>query len=357
MMRYQARVFSTAIALSVGSAAAAASDLQLPVVRVVEVSRTHYAPEVRLAGEIQARIQTNLSFRITGKIINRLAEVGDHVAAEQVLAIIDPRDQKADAENAKAAVAAAEALLVQAKTNFERQQALIETGFTTRAAYDQSKATLDANSAQLDSAREALRSAEEQLSYTELKAGAGGIIVGRDAEIGEVVQPGKTVFTLAEDGERDAVFNIYESLISMRPRDLPVDIILQSDPSVHATAVVREVSPTVDPKAGTVKVKLGVISAPPQMTLGAGVTGIASIRPREAIILPWSALFEWDGKPSVWVLEKGNSVSPRAVSIDSFATREIAVASGLEPGERVVTAGVQFLRPGLLVEIARGDWR
>src|SRR5215469_3691421 len=133
-MRNKTRAFYAAIAMSMGSAAAAASDFQLPVVRVVEASRTQYAPEVRLTGEIQARIQTNLSFRITGKITNRLAEVGDHVTAEQVLAIVDPRDQKADVDNAKAAVASAEALLVQATTTFERQKALIGDGFTTRAA-------------------------------------------------------------------------------------------------------------------------------------------------------------------------------------------------------------------------------
>jgi RND family efflux transporter MFP subunit len=352
-MRNKTRAFYAAIAMSMGSAASAAFDFQLPVVRIVEVSTTQYAPEVRLTGEIQARIQTNLSFRITGKFINRLAEVGDHVTAEQVLAIVDPRDQKADVDNAKAAVASAEALLVQATATFERQQALLGNGFTTRAAYDQAKATLDANSAQVDSSRAALRSAEEQLSFTELKAGANGIIVGRNAEIGEVVQPGKTVFTLAEDGARDGVFNIYESLIGLRPRDLPIDIILQSDPSVRTSAIVREVSPTVDPKSGTVKVKLGLISTPPEMTLGAGVTGVAAISPREAIILPWSALFEWDGKPSVWVLEKGNSVSPRAISIESFATGVIVVASGLEPGEKVVTSGIQFLRPGQRVEVAQ----
>ena len=351
-MRNPTRALFAAVAVLTAGGTAAASDSQLAVVRVVEVSKTRYAPEVRFTGDIEARIQTNLSFRITGKIIKRLAEIGDHVTADQVLAIVDPRDQKADVENAKAAVASAEALVAQAKTNFERQQALIKNGFTTQANYDQAKATFDANSAQLDQAKAGLRTMEEQLSYTELKPGVDGIIVGRDAEIGQVVQPGTTVFELAEDGPRDAVVNIYESLIGRRPRDLPIDVVLQSDPRIRTTALVREISPTLDTKTGTVRVKLGLTSTPPQMTLGAVVITSAS-NPRDAIVLPWSALFEWEGKPAVWVLGEENSVSPKTIAIESFATGKIVVAGGLEPGEKVVTSGIQFLRPGQIVAAAQ----
>ena len=205
---------------------------------------SQFSREIQLTGEIQARIQTNIAFRITGKIISRAVEVGDHVTADQVLATLDPRDEKSDVDNAKAAVASAEAVLVQSKTNFDRQQSLIATGFTTRAAFDQAKASLDVAMAQVDAAKAALKTAGEQLSYTELRAGADGIIVARNAEAGEVVQPGRTIFTLAQDGPRDAIFDVYELLVSGRPKT-PVDITLQADPKVRASATVREVSPTV----------------------------------------------------------------------------------------------------------------
>ena len=342
------------IALSAVVPHAQAAEPELVKVRTVTAEMSQFSREIQLTGEIQARIQTNVAFRITGKIIGRAVEVGDHVTADQVLATLDPRDEKSDADNAKAAVASAEAVLVQSKASFDRQQSLIASGFTTRAAYDQAKAAFDAATAQLDAAKAALKTAQEQLSYTELRAGADGIIVGRNAEAGEVVQPGRTIFTLAQDGPRDAIFEVYEALVSGRPRTTPVDIILQSDPKVKAAATVREVSPTVDPKSGTVRVKLGLIDAPPEMTLGAAVTGRVRLNAGDAIVLPWSALYEWQGKPAVWILREGNRVSPQIVTIESFATRELILSGGVKPGDRVVSAGIQFLRPGQTVAVAQG---
>lgn len=342
------------IALSTIAPHAQSAEPELVKVRTVTAEMSQFSRAIQLTGEIQARIQTNVAFRITGKIVSRAVEVGDHVTADQVLATLDPRDEKSDADNAKAAVASAEAVLVQSKASFDRQQSLIASGFTTRAAYDQAKASFDAAAAQLDAARAALKTAEEQLSYTELRAGADGIIVGRSAEVGEVVQPGKTIFTLAQDGPRDAIFEVYESLVSGRPRTTPVDIILQSDPKVKAAAAVREVSPTVDPKSGTVRVKLGLIDAPPEMTLGAAVTGRVRLNAGDAIVLPWSALYEWQGKPAIWVLREGNRVSPQIVTIESFATRELILSGGVKPGDKVVSAGIQFLRPGQTVAVAQG---
>ncbi len=336
---------------------AEAAEPELVKVRTVTAAMSQFSREIELTGEIQARIQTNVAFRITGKIISRAVEIGDHVAADQVLARLDPRDEKSDVDNAKAAVASAEAVLVQSRTTFDRQQSLLASGFTTRAAFDQAKAALDAALAQVDAAKAALKTAEEQLSYTELRAGADGVIVARNAEVGEVVQPGKTIFTLAQDGPRDAIFDVYESLVSGRPRTTPVDIILQADPKVKAAAAVREVSPNVDAKSGTVRVKLGLIDAPPQMTLGAAVTGRAPLDTHEAVVLPWSALYEWRGKPAVWILGEDNRVAPQTVTIESFATGELILSGGVKPGQRVVTAGIQFLRPGQMAAIAQGDAR
>ena len=345
------------VVLSASLSRAGGLERELVRVRTVTAEMSQFSREIQLTGEIQARIQTNIAFRITGKIVSRAVEIGDHVTADQVLATLDPRDEKSDADNAKAAVASAEALFVQSKANFDRQQSLIASGFTTRAAYDQAKSAFDAATAQVDAAKAALKTAEEQLSYTVLHAGADGIIVARNAEAGEVVQPGRTIFTLAQDGPRDAIFDVYEALVSGRPRTTPIDIILQSDPKVRAAATVREVSPSVDPKSGTVRVKLGLINAPPEMTLGAAVTGRAQFATGEAIVLPWSALYEWQGKPAVWVLGEGNRVGPQIVTIESFATRELILSGGVKPGDKVVTAGIQFLRPGQMVAVAQGKSR
>ena len=121
---------------------------------------------------------------------------------------------------------------------------------------------------------------------------------------------------------------------------------------IKTAGIVREVSPAVDPKSGTVKVKLGLTKTPPEMTLGAIVTGRARIGEREAIVLPWSAMFKWQEEPAVWILSADNRAYPRPVKIDSFATEELVLSGGVKPGEKVVTAGVQFLRPGQAVDVA-----
>ena len=204
-------------------------------------------------------------------------DTGDHVSKDQVLAVLDPVEQQADVDNAKASLNSAEALLQQAKTTYERQKTLLDSGFTTRANYDSAVASLKTNQAQVDSARASLGSATEQLSYTDLKANSDGIVVSRSVEVGEVVQSGETVFVVAQDGPRDAVFNIFESLLTRPPKNKIVDVFLQSDPSIRASGEVREISPTIDAASSTVKVKIGLFSTPPAMTLGAAIVGHCAV--------------------------------------------------------------------------------
>jgi RND family efflux transporter MFP subunit len=330
---------------------------ELISVRTVIAVNSKFTREIQLTGVIQARIQTSLSFRTSGKVKSRCIEIGDHVTADQVLATLDPRDQTADLDSARAGVSSAEAVLVQVKAAFERQKALLAQGFSPRALYDQAKTSLETATARLDAAKAALKTAEEQLAYTELRAGTDGIIVGRDAEVGEVVQPGKTIFTLAEDGPRDAVFDVYEALLATRPRSGQVQIVLQANPKVKTTASLRELSPSVDAKSGTVRIKLALTTTPLEMTLGAAVIGKARLEGDDAIVLPWSALYDWKGEPAVWIVGEGNRVVPKRVSIEAFATEKLVLSGGVKPGEKVVTAGIQFLRPGQEVTLANGGSR
>jgi membrane fusion protein, multidrug efflux system len=323
----------------------------------VEARRTPLALDVVLTGDIQAQAQVNVAFRTNGKVAERRVEVGDHVAADQVLAILEPLTQQANLDNAKAALNSAEALLTQAKMSFERQKQLLAGGFTTRTTYDNAEQELRTTQAAVESARAALGTAQEQLSYTELRAGVAGIVTSRSFEVGQVVQSGQTVLVLAQDGPRDAVFNVYESLTAQPPASETIAVTLQADPGVTAVGTVREISPTVDPSSGTVRVKIGLRSTPPAMGLGAVVIGRGRFAPHEAVELPWSALYRYDGRPSVWVYDADRrTVSVRPVEIDRFGPDIIALKAGVEPGERVVVAGIQFLRPGQVVSaIELGD--
>ncbi|MEH3116329.1 MAG: efflux RND transporter periplasmic adaptor subunit [Methylorubrum populi] len=334
-----------------------AEDRSVVLVRVLPAKRSAVASDVVLTGDIQAQAQTNVAFRTNGKVAERRVEVGDHVGADQVLAVLEPLVQRANLDNARAALVSAEAQLTQAKVTFERQKQLIGGGYTTRPAYDNAEQQLRTAQAAVDSARAALGTAEEQLSYTELRAGVPGIVMSRTFEVGQVVQAGQAVMVLAQDGPRDAVFNVYEALTAKPPGDKTIHVTLQSDPAVGVTGHVREISPTVDAASGTVRVKVGLETTPPAMSLGAVVIGRGRFASREAVVLPWSALYRSDDRPAVWIYDSAaGTVSVRAIEIDRYGFDGIVLKGGVEPGETVVVAGIQFLRPGQHVALAgQGD--
>ena len=352
-----------ALALMTGaqtSGAVAASDPacgpRCILVEAIVVKDGTYARKVTLTGAIQPKFSSNIAFRISGQINQRLVEIGDHVTADQVLARLDPKDQQANLDTAKAGLVSAQALLTQAKTGFDRQDALYKQGYATRPAYDQAQQQLRTQQAAVESAKAAVGTAEEQFGYVELKAGVAGIITARNAETGQVVQAGQTVFTLAQDGARDAVFDLYEALLAEPPGNGEIAVYLQADPQVATTGHVREISPSVDPAAGTVTVKVGLDSVPARMWLGAAVVGVGSFKPRRAIVLPRGALFRWQDGPAVWLLDPATRVvTPKVVTIDRYTGDDLILSDGVVPGDTVVTAGIQFLHPGQVVGIAAPD--
>ena len=261
---------------------------------------------------------------------------------------------KPTSTTAKAGLVSAQALLTQANTNYDRQAKLYRQGYATRPAYDQAEQQLRTQKAAVDSAQAALGTAQEQYGYVELRAGVAGIITARNAEAGQVVQAGATVFTLAQDGGRDAVFDLYEALVAGPPdAKATIQVYLQSDAKIATSGHPREISPTVDPASGTVKVKVGLDGVPAEMSLGAAVVGVGSFRPRQATVLPRSALYRWHDEPAVWTVDATTHVvQPKIVEILRYTGDEIILAKGVAAGEMVVTAGLQFLYPGQVVGIA-----
>jgi membrane fusion protein, multidrug efflux system len=324
-------------------------------IKVIAAQFSDFAPKVTLTGTISAQVQSDLAFRISGKMIERTVDVGDHVTADQVLAKLDPQAQQANLESAKAAVQSAEAQLKQAAATFDRQKTLLANGFTTRRDHDSAEEAMRSAQALLDTAQAQLTSAQDQIAYTELKAGASGIITARYAEAGQVVEQARAIFTIAEDGSRDAVFDVYEAIFAEAERDRSIEITLVSDPRVTASANVREVSPAVDSSNGTVRVKTGLVATPPAMTLGAIVTGTGQLKHRQVIKLPPSVLFELDGKPAVWVVDPvRHAVALKPIVVERYVIGAVIVTSGIAPGDLVATAGIQLLRPGQQVAIAEG---
>ncbi len=222
---------------------------QAPLTRVKAVTAqiVDYTPSVTLTGVIAVRVQADLSFRVSGKISERLVNVGDHVEAGQVLARLDPDEQEADVASARAGLASGEAMARQAVTAFDRQKELLARGNTTRHDHDQAEAALRSAKAQLDQAHADLQQAQDQLSYTELRADSAGIITARNAEVGQVVSQAQPVYSLARDGPRDAIFNVHEWALNNVTTDKDLGITLLSNPSVTAVGDLRAISPAVNP--------------------------------------------------------------------------------------------------------------
>ncbi|AZO56602.1 efflux RND transporter periplasmic adaptor subunit [Mesorhizobium sp. M8A.F.Ca.ET.057.01.1.1] len=344
----------TALALLAGCQKQEAADKKLPVmVRTETVAMADYAPRTSLTGVIAARTLNNLSFRVGGRVAERLVDVGQHVDQGTVLARIDPQEQESDLRSAQADLDAAQAQLTQAAATFERQKTLLAQGFTTRRDYDAADQALKVAQGSVDAARSAFANAQQNLSFTELKAGAAGVITARQVETGQVVQAAQTVFTVAEDGDRDAVFNVQETLVARTPASPTVTITLLSDPQVRATGKVREISPAVDPASGSIRVKVAIPDTPAGMPLGAAVIGSVGAKPAKAILLPWQALTSSAGKPAVWIVDPATkAVTAAPVEVLAFDSGTVVIAEGLNEGQSVVTSGGQLLSPGQTIEIS-----
>ena len=321
----------------------------LPV-QAMTAKVTNYAPMLSLTGEIAARVSSDLSFRISGRVIARKVDVGAHVEAGQELARLDPAAAQADLDAANAAVASAEALAKQNQAAFDRQQQLLSSGFTTRSGFDAAQQNLRTAQSALESARAQAATAADALTYTVLKAEKAGVVTARQIEVGQYASAAQAAFTVAEDGPRDAVFNVFEAIFFSRPTGGDVKLTLVADPHVVAHGRVREISPTVNVRTGTVMVKVAVGDGAGRMPLGAAVIGEAGLAPSPVVELPWSAAASDGGKLAVWLVDPThNAVSLKRVRASAFGNETLILDSGLHGGEQVITAGGKFLYPGEIV--------
>ena len=325
---------------------------QVRPVRVITVVEAPARESVSITGTIQAEDEAALAFRTGGRMIERLVNVGDQVKAGQVVARLDPQNALNTLRSAQAGVTAAEGRLVQASNHFDRQERLLQNGFTTRALYDEARQGRLAAQAQVDDAQAQLKIAEDNVGYTELKADAPGVVTARGAEPGEVVQAGQLIVQLARQGGRDAVFDASAQLMRQVPADPLITVSLTDNPAVTAVGRVREVAPQADPITRTFRVRVGLDNPPEAMRLGSTVTGRVDIESGAGMEVPASALTAANGQPAVWVVDPSTAtVALRNVEVARFNPATVAIASGLAVGDVVVTAGVQALHPGQKVRL------
>ena len=305
------------------------------------------------SGEVRARVESRLGFRVAGKIVQRQAELGQRVKAGQVLAQLDPRDYQLAADAARAQLASATTQRDLAAADFKRFQALKDQNFISGAELERRSATLKAAQATLDQARAQLSSQGNQTTYTTLVADVAGVVTGIEAEPGQVVAAGTPVVRIAQDGARDVVFAVPEDKVGQIQPGQDVTVRGWSGGAPLAGRV-REVAASADAATRTYQVKVALEGAEvPALGSTVYVTpkalshaGVAAIK------LPTSALRQEGQATAVWVYDPATStVNSQVVQIATADGNDAVVASGLTPGMQVVATGVHVLSPGQKVMV------
>ena len=326
-------------------------------VEVVRVKSADAPYTFRTSGDIHARVESNLSFRVAGKVVQRLVDVGDRVREGALLARLDSQQQQADVRVAEASVGAAAAKLERTRLELAREGSLFASGATSKASLDNVQGDHADVESSYTSARAQLQLAQEKRTYTELRARRAGTITARSLEVGQVVQEGATVYTLTEDGARDAVFRIDEALANRIRLSTPMAIELVDDPRVRGDGVVREMAPEVDRDTGSVFIKVAIQNPPAAMSLGAPVVGSLKLSAVNTFTIPTAAIVSdlYDA-PAVWVVDGvTRKVSLRGIGVAFYESRGVVVREGLREGDLVVTQGANRLRPALVVSFNQVD--
>jgi RND family efflux transporter MFP subunit len=325
---------------------------QRPVRSVVVIPKPIH-DDRQAVGEVKPRYESDLSFRVAGKLLARLVDVGAAVKQGDTLATLDTQDYQNRRRSAEAEVSSAEAALVEAQGSEDRLARLLKNGFTPKANYDTALRNLRAAEARLAGAKANLDLARDQLNYTELKAEFDGVITAVGAEAGQNVTPGQLVARLARPGDKDGVFSIAETALADSAEHATVLVWPLSNPELLIEGVVREISPVADPATRTYTVKVTLKDPPPQVRFGMSIGGRWKGSPAPVVALPLSALFEKHGAPAVWVFDQpSGSVMLKPVTVARYEVDTVIIGSGIATGDIVVTAGINKLRESQKVRLA-----
>lgn len=323
-------------------------------VTVQHAAEILYAPIVELTGSIEPANSTELAFKIGGRIEERLVDVGDILVEGDVVARLDATGQQALLVAAQAAVDAAKGQLNQAQVNHRRLLSLWQSGTTTRINVDQAYEALQIAQGSLDAARAEFAVARDNVASASLISPVSGVVSARHAETGQIVQTAQPIFTVAEDGGRDAVFDIDEAALLKMPANPEISLhSISNDKTIYA-GIVREIAQTVDPQMGTIRIKVSVTGGK-DLPLGSTVIGSAALQPQKAMVFAVSALTLGPKGASVWAVGQDNRLELKPVEVLNYEDDRIAISSGLSPGDAVVVLGPRAMRVGMAVTPVEAD--
>ena len=340
---------SAALGLVLSACAPPESGLQKPPRPAIVVQPT--ASDSRPAiypGEVRARHEPNLAFRVGGEVTKRLVEVGDRVKKGEALAELDAEDLLLQRDSARAQLAAAEAEFRNAENELTRYRELLARKLIGESQHDAVQTRFDASSAQLARARAQLEVAENQTAYTVLKAPSDGVIARRQVEAGQVVAAGQTVFTLAADGDREVRIDLPEQDIARFAVGQPVTVELWSQQGKPLSGQIRELSPAADTTLRTFEAYVALNGGDAIAELGQSARVFVRDTARNIpLTVPMAAVTADDNRAHVWVLGPEKfTLHKTPVTVASFGNETAQIQSGLSAGDWVVAAGTQLLREG-----------
>lgn len=297
-------------------------------------------------GEVRARYEPDLAFRIPGKVSRRLVDEGERVKANQPLAELDPQDVRLQLEASRAQVAAAQANLSLVRAERDRYKTLLERQMVSRSQYDNAENLYRSGEARLQQIKAEFDVANNQAGYAVLRAPQDGVVAKRAVEVGQVVAAGQTVFTLATDGEREVLISFPEQSFGRFKIEQPVSVELWTQPGQRFAGRIRELSPAADPKSRTFAARIAFSTGKVPAELGQSARVFIQSADVVPLSVPLSALTAENGATYVWRVDANNTLQKTPVRVGAFGENSVPVLEGLNASDWVVAAGVHVLHEG-----------
>ena len=320
-------------------------------VRAIKMAAASTGTVAEFSGEVRARYESRLGFRVGGKIVARKVDVGAVVKRGDLLMRLDPQDLQLAQNQANSALSAADSNLSLAKAELARYKELRDKNFVSQAVLDGKESAYRSALATRDQAAAALRTQRNQTGYGNLVADVDGVVTGIDAETGQVVAAGTPVVRLAQLGEKEIVISIPEDQVDALRRVTDVSVRTWSNPKQVLPGKLRELSPVADTATRTYTARISIPNAPADVRLGmSAYVTFSAATATPMLKVPLTALVQNQGGSAVWVVENG-VVRLSPVQLAAPSGNDMLVASGISAGQTVVTAGVNLLKPGQKVTV------
>lgn len=322
-------------------------------VHVVTVAHNGSGLAASYTGDVRARFESALGFRVPGKIVDRRVDVGAQVRKGQILARLDPVDMRLSAEAADSQLQAARSDFKQAKADLDRFRELRDKQFISEAEFERRQTAYDVARARHEQAQAQLSMSRNQAGYAALTADHDGVITVLLAEVGQVVVAGQPVMRLARAGEKEVEIPVPESRLQELQSAVRARISLWAKPDRQYAGAIREISPSADSVTRTYAVRVSILDADSAVQFGMTANvHLDAAAVANTIVLPPTAVFKQGDKAAVWVVdEKSQQVHALPVDVAEYRQDSVIISSGLQEGQRVVRAGVHKLFEGEKVRV------